>query len=247
MISQWSFLNLPKPSHKASIYRIVSCRRFLTMLQNSQNTLVHPRKWDDPFENFILNSPVEVPAGRLARSQIRNNVYGQCWSLHREADLMWRAYSPEKNAIKLQTTVELLLQSLLEACGRFKDISCFIGRVRYLKKEAISRIFDSVNLIDPSGAGIAQTLLVKRYGFRSEREVRLIFLDHTHAAYDGLFTYYFDVNQSIRAAVLDPRMPDREVEQWTSRLRAAGYSGRLIQSALYRPPDFRTLRSRIRD
>jgi hypothetical protein len=206
---------------------------------------VHPRRWDDPFENFILNCPIEVSAGRLAHNELRKKVFGQCWSLHREADLMWRAYSPQKTAIKLQTTVELLLKSFFEACGTYRDLSCFIGRVRYLKKEAIANVFDQVNLLDPTGAGIAQTLLVKRYGFRSEREVRLVFLDHEAAGRDGLFKYRFDVNKVIDKAVLDPRMADKDVVEWTERFRRAGFTGKLIQSGLYRPPDFRTLRATV--
>jgi hypothetical protein len=215
------------------------------MLKSQKNWLAHPRKWDDPFENFILNSPIEVSARQLAHSQARNDVYGQCWSLHKEADLMWRAYSPQTDAIKVQTTVELLLQSLLEACGQFKELSCFIGKVQYLTKEKIAHVFDSANLIDPTGAGIARTLLVKRLGFRSEREVRLIFLDNRHQGQKGFFKYHFDVGRFIGQAVLDPRMPDDKAAEWTTKLRGAGFSGKLFQSSLYRPPDFKVFRNRL--
>lgn len=213
------------------------------MLEGNENCLVHPSMWDDPFENFILNCPIEVSAGRLAHNELRKKVYGQCWSLHREADLMWRAYSPQKTAIKLQTTIELLLRSMFEACGTYRDISCFIGRVRYLRKEAIASVFDHMNLLDPSGASIAETLLVKRYGFKPEREVRLIFLDHEAAGRKGLFKYGFDFNKVIERAVLDPRMTEKDVAVWIQRIRNAGFTGNLIQSALYRPPDVRTMRA----
>ena len=134
MISQHGFLNLPKQSRSSAIYRIIPCDQFLDMLRNQKNWLAHPRKWDDPFENFILNSPIEVSEGSLAHSQARNDVYGQCWSLHKEADLMWRAYSPQKEAIKVQTTVELLLQFLFEACGQFKELSCLSARCDTLRR-----------------------------------------------------------------------------------------------------------------
>ena len=215
------------------------------MLKSQTNWLTHPSKWADPFENFILNSPVEVSAGQLALSQARNDVYGQCWSLHKEADLMWRAYSPHNEAIKLQTTVALLHRSLFEACGEFKELSCFIGRVRYLTKEKIARVFDTANIVDPTGAGIARTLLVKRYGFRPEREVRLIFLDHGHQGHEGFFKYHLDVKRTIRQAVLDPRMSDDKAAEWTAKLKSAGFSGTLFQSSLYRPPNFKVLRVRL--
>lgn len=60
------------------------------------------------------------------------------------------------------------------------------------------------NLLNPTRAGIAHTLLVKRYGFRSEREVRLVSLDHEAARRDGLFMYRLEVNKIIDKAVLDP-------------------------------------------
>jgi hypothetical protein len=231
------FINLKPGEPGRSIYRIVSCERFLQMLHDRENALVKPRLWDDPFENFILNGIAVMPDGRRAKLGFRDQLYGQCWSLHRETDLMWRGYSPEQDAVKLRTTVRALYDSLRAGVGKYRDVSCFIGRVRYFTKKRIADVLSRVNVVDPSGVAIAATLLVKRWAFRSEREVRLIYLNHRRSFSKKVFRYDIDPNALFEEAVLDPRMRDTEAERWERRFRAAGFSRRIIQSGLYRPPD----------
>lgn len=75
---------------------------------------------------------------------------------------MWRGYSPDKDAVKLRTTIRTLYDSLCAHGGRYRGISCFIGKVKYVKKKRIAEVLNRVNLVDPSGVAIAETLLVKR-------------------------------------------------------------------------------------
>lgn len=215
------------------------------MLRSHENVLVHPSLWDDPFENFILNSPVDIGSGKLARNTLRSKVFGQCWSLTKEADLLWRAYSPHVNAVKLQTTIRAMISSLYREGGKFRDLSCFIGRVRYARQREIKSVFDSANTLDPSGAGIAETLLVKRFGFRTEREIRLIFVDHGGLADGDVMKHAFDPNASISRVVIDPRMSSEAAESISSQIRDMGYQGVVVQSGLYKPPDFSSFRLRI--
>lgn len=178
-----------------------------------------------------------TPDGTRVKLGFRDQLYGQCWSLHRETDLMWRGYSPQKDAVKLRTTIRALYYSLCEGAGRYRDVSCFIGGVRYFTKARIADVLSRINVVDPSGVAIAGTLLVKRWAFRSEREIRLIYLNHRRSFSKKIFRYEIDPNALFEEAVLDPRMKDTEAEQWKRRYRAAGFSRRIIQSGLYRPPD----------
>ena len=78
------------------LYRIFSFQRLEEIFQENKLTLVKPRLWEDPFENFILNSTGYLADGREFQIGFRDNFYGQCWSLTIESDAMWRIYSPEK-------------------------------------------------------------------------------------------------------------------------------------------------------
>jgi hypothetical protein len=149
------FINLKEGDSAASIYRIVSCERFLQILHDQQNGLVLPWLWDDPFENFILKALVITPDGKTATIRFRDKLYGQCWSLHKEIDLMWRSYSPGKDAVKLESKVSTLFRSLFDRPGKYREISCFIGRVEYFRKERIREVLKIVTFLDPSAVAIA--------------------------------------------------------------------------------------------
>ena len=97
------------------IYRIFSFKRLEEIFKEKKLTLAKPKKWDDPFENFILNSTGTLPDGREFQIGFRDNYYGQCWSLTVESDAMWRIYSPEKDGVKVKTTIRKLFQPLFEA------------------------------------------------------------------------------------------------------------------------------------
>ncbi len=240
-----NFLNLKPADSDKAIYRIVPCERFLQMLREQQNGLVLPKLWDDPFENFILNGTAVASDGTKARFGFQHSIYGQCWSLHIETDAMWRIYSPDKCGVKLKTTIRNLFDSLYQRAGRFRDVSCFIGKVSYLPKHGIADAIRNAHVLDPSGAGAVETLLVKRKAFAPEREVRLIYFKPRTRPRTGtvrvranrrVFKYPVDVNVLVNEAVLDPRLDDHDVASWKSRFKAAGFRNRIIQSGLYKPP-----------
>lgn len=47
-----------------NIYRIFSFDRLTEMFNERKITLLKPKKWDDPFENFILKSIGRFPDNR---------------------------------------------------------------------------------------------------------------------------------------------------------------------------------------
>ncbi|MEX0595397.1 MAG: DUF2971 domain-containing protein, partial [Candidatus Paceibacterota bacterium] len=101
-------LNLP-------VFRIYSMNHFCDLVLTEKNVLVHPEKWDDPFENFILNLKIETESG-LASNHSRKNIYGQCWTLNDETDAMWRIYSKDCMGIKVKTTIKKLFGSFVRSC-----------------------------------------------------------------------------------------------------------------------------------
>lgn len=77
------------------VYRIFSLDRFHEMFTKNRLTLVHPRLWDDPFENFLFSATLSVEGVPVSTSQIQNELYGLCWTINQESDAMWRIYSPQ--------------------------------------------------------------------------------------------------------------------------------------------------------
>lgn len=119
--------------------------------------LVRPSKWEDPFENFILRA---------------DSVYGQCWTLQRSSDAMWRIYSPKVDAVRIRSTARRLLESLNQIRGSSGHREAFIGRVRYLNNQRLMSYAKKIQRQGP--AVLASTILVKCPAFKHEREVRLV-------------------------------------------------------------------------
>jgi hypothetical protein len=233
-----NYINFKPGDIEKPVFRIVSCDRFMQMLKSRTNGLIRPKMWEDPFENFILNGIAVASDGTKAKFGYHDALYGQCWSLHIETDAMWRIYSPQDDVrgVKLKTTIPDLFSSLYTNCGEFKNISCFIGRVSYLTKAGIERALSKVNATDSSGRGIAATLLIKRKAFAPEREVRLVYFSSDPAFTSDVFTYSIDPNALFKDAVLDPRLSDKDVYYWKQQFRKSGFTNRVIQSGLYKPP-----------
>ena len=94
-----NLINLSLDDLDRYVYRIISLKRLKELLLNEENVLVKPALWDDPFENFILNSKVRLKSGELATFGFRDDFFGQCWTLNKASDAMWRIYSPDSAGV----------------------------------------------------------------------------------------------------------------------------------------------------
>jgi hypothetical protein len=111
------YLNLKENEPDKHIYRIISLERLLELFATERNTLVKPEKWEDTFENFILKSKVRLLSGEVIKYNIHNRIYGQCWTSQTASDAMWRIYSPNKDGVRIRTTIRKLLKSHYDACS----------------------------------------------------------------------------------------------------------------------------------
>lgn len=232
-------LNLGTMRGNRVVYRIFSKERLFELFTSRENVLVRPRMWEDPFENFILTSPVRTARGELGEFAFHEDVYGQCWSLLQASDAMWRIYSADKTGVRVRTTIHKLASSLSAPLGEWAHAQAFIGKVRYLP-DAELRTFATTIFsqgIDP--CRIAQSLLVKRHAFSHEREVRLLYLEkdsqRKHAR--GLYRYAVDPHALIEQIMVDPRLPLEETNALMKEIRAeTSFRGSLRRSLLYAPP-----------
>lgn len=234
--------NIKKSELNANIYRVFNVTRLLELFKTQQNTIVRPRLWDDPFENYILKSIGVTSDGEKVNFGFQNDLYGQCWTFERESDAMWRIYSPDKLGVRVRTTVQKLHESLFSQTVHNAELSAFLGKVlykpqNYMVKQIRDRIIMQGQIFDTSGRGIVETLLMKREEFRHEKEVRLIYFNQTDNDYGDLYKYSFDPYQLIDEIVFDPRMNDDLVDVFRSHLKSIKFEGRLSKSPLYKLPN----------
>ena len=121
-----NYLNIAKDKREQYVYRIVSLKRLLELFEKNENVLVKPCLWDDPFENFIMNSKIRLPSGEISNLMSRELFYGQCWSKSKASDAMWRIYSPENTGIRIRTTVRKLFNSLGDVISTVPNVKVFI-------------------------------------------------------------------------------------------------------------------------
>lgn len=255
-----NLINLTEKDLNKNIYRIYPLHRFLELLKSKKNTLVKTSLWEDPFENFILNSTGKLPDGRLFDISARNKYFGQCWSLKKESDAMWRIYSQhikddKKNliidniGIKVKSTVGKVFKDLFDTQKAHinpynktpYNISTFVGKVEYKRKKQLVDLLDSNisnYLYDSSGKGQASTLMLKRLAFTHEKEVRIIYYDENCAESDKIFSYDISPNICLDEVVVDPRVPKKEYSKIKKLIEQEGYKNKIIQSGLYKIENF---------
>ena len=218
------------------VYRIMPIHRVLQALEEKQLVLVKPKKWDDPFENALLASAFETEEGETLTFSAKDSVYGQCWTLHRETDAMWRIYSANKDGIRIASTPRKLLAALEKSCPAHPQIRCFIGRVTYLSKDKLLRKLGGINLLRTDGSGIAESLLYKRNEFAHEREMRLIYSGEDGKCNSDIYPFAIEPNEAFDRLTFDPRMDAELRNAYLLAFEEKGYEGKVTTSTLYKSP-----------
>ncbi|MCW4469460.1 hypothetical protein OGH69_10825 [Flavobacterium sp. MFBS3-15] len=255
-----NFINLEIKDLDLNIYRIYPLSRFMDMMKNNSNVLVKTSLWEDPFENFILNSTGRLPTGQTFTIGSRDQYFGQCWSYKKESDAMWRIYSQhikdsnqnlivDNIGIKVKSTIRNVFEPLFtiqrNAINPYNggpyNLCSFIGKVKYLKKQdLVTMLRDNASelLIDQSGKGQASTLMLKRLAFTHEREIRIVYHNDQCQTSDKVYPYPIDPNKCFQEIVVDPRIPKDVYLEIKKIIKQSGFKNRIIQSGLYKIEDF---------
>lgn len=222
------------------VHRYVSVEHFLELFVRRQNTLVAPRKWDDPFENVLERVRYRRKTdGTTFPFPLRDRAYGQCWTLREDHDAAWRCYLPGRHGVQITSTIRSLYISLQHAEPSYPTMSCFIGRVAYHKKAWFSDLSRIARIYKRGGTRRhVETLLWKRDSFRWESEVRLLYLDPRNRTHGDLFRYPVDPRTLITRVTFDPRMSTDLAGVFEQLLRnKLEYPGEIIHSSLYTGPN----------
>lgn len=231
-----NYINLTNDLLDKPIYRIMPIHRFLQLLEEKKLTLVKPKKWDDPFENALLNCVIETSAGETGSFSAKDCVYGQCWTFHRETDAMWRIYSHDKDGVRISTTPRKLLAALQEAEPKHHNVKCFIGKVSYLSQKKLLPKLQSIDLLNSNGSGIAESLLYKRTAFKHENEIRLIYSGDYNACVSDIFQFDIDPTTLLDKVLFDPRMEKNLKQAYVLAIRKKGCRTKVKRSTLYDVP-----------
>jgi len=233
-----NFLNFHEGEIDRAVYRIISTERLYQLFGQRRNVLVRPSKWEDPFENFILNARGRLTDGTVVRFGFNNDFFGQCWTLQNASDAMWRIYSPNKEGVRIRTTVRKLATGLAALLGEWAHVQAFIGRVQYLRKKELTKFANTVLQGGISPAALARTLLVKRRAFLHEKEVRLLYLEKDKTPTEDLFAYDIDPHVLIEQIMVDPRLTKDDADKLKADIAAkTNFKGEIKRSLLYAPPE----------
>lgn len=231
-----NYINLTEDFLDKPIYRIMPINRFLQLLEEKKLTLVKPKKWDDPFENALLNSVFETSNGELGEFSAKNSIYGQCWTFHRETDAMWRIYSHDKDGVRVSTTPRKLLTALQTAESTFHELRCFIGKVSYLSKKNLLEKIQTIDLFNTNGSGIAESLLYKRTAFKHENEIRLIYTGDDNINISDIFQFDIEPDKLLDSVLFDPRMDENLRQAYKLAIKKKGCHTKVKRSTLYDAP-----------
>tara|TARA_R110000868_G_scaffold194517_3_gene439950 strand:+ start:258 stop:998 length:741 start_codon:yes stop_codon:yes gene_type:complete len=194
-------------NRQTRIYRVFPQDYFFELFEEKKNALVLPAMWHDPFENVVLRSSVKMSNGEIGIFGFHDQVYGQCWSLHRASDAMWQIYSKDRRSIRVRTTVGQLIDSLSLRNDDWTNTSCFIGCVDYLTDNGLGKFAKDVFKNGISPLSIAHSLMVKRKAYVHEKEVRLIFLEpHGIKHLHGVYKYEIDPLSIFDQVMIDGRI-----------------------------------------
>lgn len=220
------------------VYRIFSVARLLSIFNNRRLVLVRPKKWDDPFENFILRARASLAYDDSQGLDLTNNVYGQCWSQHPETDAMWRIYSQNKDGVKISSTPEKLLNALNRSVEGTSG-NGYVGKVKYHSQKSLANLIEVAHLSSNylyTERDMAESLLFKRFEFRHEKEVRLIYCEKEGASQSDLYSFEVNPFNLITSIVFDPRMEKDLASVYMQYIRGIGFDGSVSQSTLYEIP-----------
>lgn len=231
-----NFININPDILDKPIYRIMSINRFLQTLERKTLTLVKPHKWDDPFENALLASSFKASDGEIGTISAKDSVYGQCWTLHRETDAMWRIYSQNKDGVRVTTTPRKLLHALKKSVGQHAELKCFLGRVQYKRKTELLKSLKSINLFSTDGSGIAESLLYKRVEFSHEKEIRLIYSGEDGKCLSDLYDFKIEPNILFDRVLFDPRMENELKIAYKLAIAKKNCNFEIKRSILYDAP-----------
>lgn len=231
----YSYLNINQKERDKYIHRIIPYAKFVEIIKSKRIGFVRPSKWDDPYENFLLNQEITTKSGsKKSLKELTKNIFGSCWTLNSNSDYSWRVYAPNKDGVQIKAKI----CDLYKAFSYLKEdnnlASFQIGRVSYLRWSKLKEKYEGEKTIKLFYFLNNLSNFEKRWEYRHEKEVRILlrYLDHD----SDLLKLDLNLNNVSKTIMLDPRYTYREFLAKKNELKDLGFKGKIYRSLLYTAP-----------
>lgn len=197
------------------IYRFLPLERFLETIQTNKIAFISPRKWNDPFDNFLFRQHVENENNFL------NKIYVLCFTLNPHSQAYWKTYAQEGYCVRLKIRTKVFFDLLMKNRDKV-----WLGRMKYLNEtklvEELQQTKGLKNSLEDNKINelFIKTFLLKRRPFQYEKESRIIIQSNVNET--GVKQINIDAKQIIKDIYLDPRMGKYETIAWKNYLKQFG-------------------------
>ncbi|AZB30291.1 DUF2971 domain-containing protein [Chryseobacterium balustinum] len=232
-------------NYNTPIYRCIHFERLLEMLSLKNIVLVRTKMWEDPYENFLFKTKIRFGSHYTSLGSFTDSLYGQCWTMKKETDAIWRIYSPTKQSVIIKTKISKLAKAVFDSetllKDRFDTWRKAIAPVAYFSKNKMQNVIHQYSCLALPDAKIAfDSLFIKRNEFSHEHEVRVIIQKRGQTEDDfnkdgerKFVKLPIDPNDFIEEILLDPRINESQKDLYSNIFRSAGYNGKINKSTLY--------------
>ena len=171
---------------------------------------------------------------------IRKESHGTCWTRKATSDAIWRMYSHDKRAVRIESTPEVILRNISKWLKDYPKSKLYIGKVEYITNDQIKKKAIDYSRRVRSGdlcRAAAESLLYKREPFSHEDEVRVLLIDQHDMSKDGMLNIKVDPHDIIQSVEFDPRTSTELVDVYTAYLtNEIKFKGNISKSKLYDVP-----------
>lgn len=210
--------------------------RVKELFENKELVFLKPEAWKDPFENYLSKVSFIDSNGETHHIDYLNKVYGQCYSLGTETSLMWDAYTPNKDGVRIKIERDKLISHLLSQ-KQYHAKSFKYDKVTYIRYgDLITKMNndkDLIKLYKNQNSKLLDFFFEKRYEYRDEREFRIMYdANNDYNNYGKLLRIKISVPDLIDSVRFDPKMSEKECEELKAYFKNKGMDGRKIQRSL---------------
>ena len=228
------------------LYRYMPITQFWQIYISKKFSLLNPNLWRDPLESPFFNARIQQNGGEI-ESPFKDRFFAQCFTLNDSSESMWKTYGNGEKLVRLRMNVGAVRRLIDFNQVNYKNQDFYLGRVVYLNFEDIKYLFENVYMpkklteyFDEEAQ--ARTLLVKRYAYSFEKEIRLIY-----DAKDSFSTMRKkpvaidldipDISELISEILLDPNLNDHEVDFYKGAWKLIPHE-QIKKSNLYSKEDY---------
>lgn len=204
------FVNITEKEFLSSkrLYKHLPLENALKALNEKQLWFANPKEWQDPFEKRFIDAQY-MRKGQRVSLKWTERIFCSCMSMTSSSEAYWRVYAQDQLCVEFRINRATLLEEL----KRHSDCDIYIGRVEYMLTNSITQPLKQIPFNPPcpypthSPLFFARLLLLKRFSFKYEDEIRIIVVTNEALKKNGIaLSYGCESTTLVNQIVLDPRI-----------------------------------------